>query len=231
MSFQPDPAKPLTPTDPFGTPPGLSWRDTFIKALTQPNEVAYQQIAADAPPNDNKAYRWIFICGTIAWFISALVGGLIFPTTTIIGGQSYSSSGSVLSLVCAPVVGIIEVLGFALGSAIIQAIARALGGTGTYARFRYTYAAFSAPMFIVTTVIAAIPVIGLLSFVLSFYSLYINILVVKTVNQFDWGRAIVAAFVIPLVFGCVIAGIVAVVVLGVLGPAIGNVYSNIAAGI
>src|SRR5258707_5763111 len=92
----------LTPPPPAG-PPGYSWSQSWIKALTQPSVTTFEQIASDAAASSNsRAYNWLFIAGIIAGVINFL-GGFIFPKTLPFPGADsriVQGSPSLLSLLC-----------------------------------------------------------------------------------------------------------------------------------
>ena len=58
------------------------------------------------------------------------------------------------------------------------------------------------------------------------YALVLQIIAIRAVFGFGWGKAIVAAWVVPLALVACLA-IVAISMLVLLGPAVGNVFSNI----
>jgi hypothetical protein len=76
----------------------------------------------------------------------------------------------------------------------------------------------------------SIPYVAICSSVLvigiSLYSLYLEIVAVKAVNGFDWGKAVgsvlIPFFAILFVCGCLVIGS-----LMLLGPVIGDVFSTI----
>src|SRR5882724_10827280 len=116
--------------------------DTWIRALTQPTEENYMEITSDAGPgSDSKAYTWIFLSSIISGLISVIISFILPPPS--FNGISLGRPGFaaiLISVICVPIIGILI---FAVVVAIIQVVARALGGTGTYSQLLYTSAAFS----------------------------------------------------------------------------------------
>jgi hypothetical protein len=110
--------------------------------------------------------------------------------------QSAGGSGSVgISLIgglCAsPIAGLISVVLFALVVAIIQWIAKLFGGTGTYDKLLYAFAAITVPFTIVSSLFALFSIIpfvgicfGVISFGLSIYALVLQVIAVK--GQSPW---------------------------------------------
>jgi hypothetical protein len=104
---------------------------------------------------------------------------------------------------------------------------------GTFDKLAYASAAISVPFSLLTgvlTLFAAIPFVGLctgiISLLLSFYVLFLQITAVKAVNRFGWGAAIgtvlLPVLVIGFFCGCLVIG-----GLTLLGPTIGDVFSSI----
>ena len=134
---------------------------------------------------------------------------------------------AVTLICCLPVAGVLAVVGLMIGAAITQLVARLLGGLGTYSQLVYAYGAYSAPLSIVSGVVGAIPIVNLcLGVPLLIYGIVLNVISVNAVNKFGWGKSIVAALIIPIVFLLVVPCAV-IVVLTLLGPAIGDVFSQI----
>ena len=97
----------------------------------------------------------------------------------------------------------------------------------------YAFAAFTAPITIVSGVLSAfslIPFIGLcfsiISIGIGLYAIFLMITAVKGVNKFGWGEAagsvLLPGLVLIFVCGCLTIGI-----LMLLGPVIGDVFSTI----
>jgi hypothetical protein len=117
-------------------------------------------------------------------------------------------------------------LGLLLMSGLSHGMASMLGGTGTFTRLTYAFAAYPAPLAIVSIVIAFIPIMNYLGFLVTIYGLVLNIMAVKAVHQLDWGRSFLSSVIIWAALLCCVA-LVVIAILTLLGPAIGNVFSNI----
>jgi hypothetical protein len=238
---------PITPPS-SGAPGPAGWLPVWIKAVTQPNEQTFVDITEHPDMSAKTAYIWVFIAGTISGIIQAFASTISTATGSNalsqipgLGQYFQQSSGaggfaisSLIGGLCAsPLVGLLSVLFFALFVAIIQWIAKLFGGTGTYVKLLYAFAAITVPVTIVSSVFVLLSVIpyvgictGIISFGLSIYVLVLQVMAVKGVNRFGWGQAAGSVF-IP---GCVVFIICACVVFGglmLLGPVIGNVFSGI----
>ena len=210
------------------THPGrsLSWSKTWIMALTQPSEASYAEIANDPSATQDKAYIWIFISSLIGSIVSLVLYNL-FESPLMAPGEEGLFGGSmfVYLLCCAPIGSLLSVLGTIISVGITQWIASLLGGTGSYSELIYVVAAYSAPLALIVSPFTAIPCLGCLTIPLALYAALLNIIAVKTVNKFSWGQAVAASLIIPVLF--IGVAIIIIFVLSLLGPTVGNIFSNI----
>ncbi len=227
-------------------PGPAGWFPVWIKAVTQPNEQTFVDITESPDASSRTAYIWIFIAGTISGIIQAIANtirlsmGLGSAFQQIPGMEQFPQStggggaGVLIGGLCAsPIAGLISVVLVALLVAIVQWIAKLFGGTGTYDKLLYAFAAITVPFSIVSSVLILLGVIpyvgicfGVISLGLSIYALVLNVMAVKGINRFGWGPA-AGSVLIP---GCVVILLCACVVIGglmVLGPVIGNVFEQI----
>jgi hypothetical protein len=213
-----------------------SWSQVFLLALTKPSLDTYTKLIRDPKASTNKAYLWLFIGGLVAYAISYLL--------TIVIGNPYLSRpfdladtapelafSTFIFVCCAPILGILSVLGIALQAAITQFIARLMGGTGSYSQLLYGIASYSIPLSIITVIVSAFaarsPVATLcLSVPLSIFSLVLFVTAINAVNQFGWGKAIASGIIVPLVIAVLVTcGVI--FILSLLGSQIGQVFSEI----
>lgn len=230
--------------------PGIAgWVSVWLKVITKPGEQTFIEITESAEATMRTAFIWMFIAGTVSGIFQALIRGIAMmiggaPQLPIPGLQQYMpSTGSgdigstltslVVSLCLSPLVGVLSVVFFAIGVAITQWIAKLFGGTGTFEKLAYASAAISVPFTLITSVLSLFGIIpfvgictGIISLLLAFYILYLQITAVKAVNRFSWGAAVgtvlIPGIAVGLVCGCIVfAGMM------VMGPVIGNVFSSI----
>jgi hypothetical protein len=229
---------PITPASSDRVPGSAGWLPVWIKAVTQPKEQTFIDITEHPDALPKTAYIWIFLVATLSTIVTGLMQAAL--TAAGVSGQSgiegmdAVAGGSVLATICiSPVAGILSVLFFALGVAIVQWIAKLFGGTGTYDKLVYAIAAISVPFTLVSMLLVpfnAVPYLsictGLFGLGLGFYSLFLQITAVKAVNRFGWGQAagsvLLPGFVIFIVCGCIVIG-----GLMLMGPMIGDVFSEI----
>jgi hypothetical protein len=229
--------------------PGVAgWFSTWMKAVTKPSEQTFVEIIQNPDATTKTALLWIFIAGTISGIFQSFLQAIyaFMGTTPQIPGleqfsqpSTTSSDPSVIlvsmvtSICLSPVAGGLSVIFFAIGTAIIQWIAKLFGGVGTFDKLAYAIAAISVPVTLVSSVLVllgTIPYVGLcfsiLSIGLAIYAIVLQIMAVKGVNQFGWGAAIgsvlIPGLVILFVCGCLVIG-----GLMLLGPAIADVFNQI----
>lgn len=219
----------------------LSAVQTWIKALTQPNRGAYSEIVNDPGASTGKAILWLVLFG--------FVGGLLSGIIHVISGTSFvdqisqfteysdipfqipvSTGGGFMSIIGSAFSGLFGgVIGALIYAALVQLVARALGGTGTFEQLFYGFAAYGAPLGMVTGVLGAIPFLGCLGLPLGIYGIVLNVIANQAVNKYDTGKAVISslapALVIFLLCCCVII-VVSVIGGAVLGPIFGDVVNN-----
>jgi hypothetical protein len=190
----------------------------WLRAITQPRLATYQALLEEEPnPTFGKAAGWMALAGLIAGIISGLL-------LLIAGGQPLELV--LTNLICGLIaVPILAVIGFAIGSAILLAIAKLLGGEGTFDQQSYLLAAASAPMSIVSGILAPLPLVGpVLSLLASLYYLWLSVLALQAAHRYTPGRAVVTVFAPALL---IFVPICVIAILLLIGPAVGNVFSTI----
>jgi hypothetical protein len=223
-------------------PGPAGWLAVWIKAVTKPNEQTFVEITESPNATLTTAFIWVFIAGVVSGIFQAIRqafysfnGGApqipgfeqYMPAT---GDTGVTATSLIITLCASP---FFAMLGFAIVVAITQWIAKLFKGTGNFEKLAYAWAAISLPLTLVTSflsLLGLIPVVGyctgVLSLILFFYYLYLEITAVKAVNRFAWGPA-VASVLIPIVvvfsvcFCVIFAGAL------IFGAAIGDVFSGI----
>jgi hypothetical protein len=101
-----------------------------------------------------------------------------------------------------------------------------LGGVGSHSELVYAQAAFLAPLTLMIDVLGVIPFINCLIFPLAIYGVVLNVISIKAVNRFGWGKAIASSV---LIWGAALwlVSVFVIVILALTGPAVGHVFSNI----
>jgi hypothetical protein len=227
-----------------GTP--MSLVETWIAAVTKPNEGTYAQIAAQPGATAGKAFLWVFLASLLTSFASLIVQAVGF------GGQmdmfrqflppeiarelpvGAAPSLGIGTVICGtPVGAVFTVIGFAIAVALIQWVAKLFGGTGSFDKLAYAFSAITVPYSVVAAVLALLGIIpfvgiltGLISFALGIYVLVLEVLAVKAVNGLDTGKA-VGAVILPILAIFLVICCCAIIFGVALGSVIGNVFDSI----
>jgi hypothetical protein len=194
----------------------------WLRAITQPRLATYQAFLEEEPnPTFGKAAGWVALAGLIAGFISGLLW-LIFGS----GLVEWGFTNLVCGMIAAPIG---AVIGFLINSAILLAVAKVLGGEGTFDGQSYVLGAANAPMSIILAVLvlAPLPVVGtiLVGFLASIYYLWLTALGLQAAHRYTPGRALVtllAPVAILIAIACC-----TIALLTLMGPAVGEVFSTI----
>ena len=231
--------------------PEMSLIETWIAAVTKPNESTFARIISQPGATTGKAFLWVFVASLIASFASLIaqavsvgsqMGGLeqFLPPEitrelpTGMGGPAFGFG----TVICGtPVTAIFSVIGFAIGVALVQWVAKLFGGTGTFEKLAYAFSTITVPYSVVAAVFALLGIIpfvgiltGLASFAMSIYVLVLEVLAVKAVNNLDTGKA-VGSVVLPGLVIFLLICCCAVIAAAAMGPMIGDVFSEITNGL
>lgn len=216
-------------------PAQQSFTDVWIRALTKPSIATYEDFLSRPGVSLGRAFTWVFICSFVGSMF-AFLGIILSGNLSNLGldqstGFTQGASLPFILFVCGvPLSAAFSIIGLVIVAGVSQLAARLLGGTGTFTELAYAFSAYLAPMSVLTSILGLIPFIKCLNVILGIYGLVLNVIAVKAVHKFDWGRSVIAslAFVVVIV---VIGACVAAAFLALLGPVIGNVFSNVMQGL
>ena len=229
----------------FSTPnayPAMSPVETWTKALTQPREEAYRSIVNDPGASLGKAVLWLagfgFVGGLLSGIFNAIFGGAAMRQFNDLLSQ-YSdmpfnmpaAQGGFMAIISSSFGGLFgAVIGGLIFVGLVQLVSRMLGGTGTFEKLFYGYAAYAAPLLLVTGLVGAIPIVGFcLSPLLAIYSIVLAVMANKATHTYDTGKAVIAVlapgFLVFLLCCCVIFGLSAL-----LAPVFNETFSSLMLG-
>jgi hypothetical protein len=213
------------------------WVNVWVKALTQPNENAYSQIAFSPNAQISTGLIWVAISAAIYTVLGGLIG-LVFGDMTgnemnellrmvgmeqFIADDAQQAATTLGSIAIGLVVGIpFAIIVYAIVVGFMHLLAKLVGGKGDYGRMLYTSAAYSAPLTAITNSLSALPVIGGVFGLLNFYAIYLQALTIKTVYGLSWAKAILV-MLIPTLFICLLMACLFFVMLS-FGMAVGGVF-------
>jgi hypothetical protein len=207
---------------------------TWMNALTKPNEETYAQIATSPQAKTGTALLWVFVASLIQSFVTFLMQGVLMSQMIQGSGLENQASTGLVGVICgAPIFAAISVVLFAAFTGIVQWIAGLFGGRGSFEKLVYVLAAIIVPFTLVSallTLLSAIPFVGLcfgfISLGAALYVLVLEVMAVKAVNQFDWGKA-AASLLLPffVILCCVFAAVVGLA--SMMGPQLQEILDQI----
>lgn len=189
---------------------------TWIRAITSPNEETYMALRQRSDATLGKAIVWVLVAAVIAAILTSI--------NTAIGRSAFDSyeqllnnpdlppemqeqfatlldSGMMPFVTGASIVGtlIFTPIFFVIGVGIYFLVARVLGGTGNFGRYAFLTAAYSAPITIVNSVLSLIPILGgCVVLLLSLYQIVLAYFAAKVEHELSSGRAVIVALT-PLI--------------------------------
>lgn len=220
----------------------MSMVDTWMAAITKPNEGTFARIVAQPGATASKAFLWVFVASLItsfASFISQAAGfgkqmealrQFLPPEIARDLPLGAAPSFGIGTVICgAPIGAVLAVLFFAIGVALIQWVAKLFGGTGSFDKLAYAFSAINVPYAVITAVLTLIGIIpfvgiltGLISLALFIYVVILGVLAVKAVNGLDTGKA-VGAVILPGLVMFLLVCCCAIIV----GVSVGSVFNSI----
>ena len=207
---------------------------TWMTAVTKPNEQTYAQLAASPQAKTSTALLWVFIGSLIQSLVTFLMQGRIMAQMMQDSGiQSQVGPGLVGILCGAPIAAVITVVFFSAFTGIVQWVAGLFGGKGSFEKLAYVFAAITVPFTLISallTLLSAIPYVGfcfgIVGLLAGLYVLVLQVVAVKGVNQFDWLPAAGSLLLPFIVFICCIsAGVAGLISLA--GPAMQDIFNQI----
>jgi hypothetical protein len=181
----------------------------YISVLTKPGATTF------AMEQGKAAWDIIWVQLLILGVISALVGLVLFnitlpstfaasnvPSQTREAIRAFSSGLALSFIVLTP-------LGFFIVAGIYHLIAKAFGGQGNFMTYCYSYLLFAAPLGILSSLLALIPIAGsYLTFPVSIYQIVLQIFMTMAVHRLSGGKAtfaVLTPIIVAFVLGCVLA--------------------------
>ncbi len=199
----------------------------YVRVLTKPSAFTFAAEMGKASWD----ILWVQLIGY------AVIAGILGYLRTLIPGAvlNYSNPGlaSPMTSGMLEAVALLTSVGniifipvsFFIGQGIIYLLAKAFGGTGTFLRQGYTYLLITAPIGIIASALAFIPVLGgLAAFGLGIYGLVLQIFSLMPVHRLSGGKA-TAVVLIPIAAAFVLAIILVIILIAVIASSIHSIPS------
>lgn len=177
-----------------------SWFKIGLTMLTKPNEQAFVEIVSTQAVSTSKVYLWIFVLTTLSYFIYMTIdfalNSLGIQTSSGMSWSGSSLGNMVVNFGISIVVGILSLFIFTIYVAFIQWIAKLFKGIGSFQKMTYVFGTVLIPAILISMVISPFNLmpnarapVGIFSIVLGIYTLYLQIIATKAVNQLNWAQA------------------------------------------
>jgi len=192
----------------------------WVTALTQPNAAAYREILNGTGVSSLTAVLWLVGAG--------LVGGLSYGITGWLFGnlglERFSQAVGLplpdeplVLLLLFPIVTVIGFIGAAfVGAGLVQLAARLLGGTGSFEKLLYGFAAFLSPLWLAAVVFSALPYFSCLIPALVCYGFILSVIACRAAQQVSVGKALIASLfaALSVLLFCTVTYIMTAILMG-----------------
>jgi len=190
--------------------------DVWMTAVTSQDERSYADLLQDPEMGLGRAFTWTAIAGVVS---SIVIPIQLFMTPDlselltmpefrqVVGGSVNQNVLIVMITMAALVISpIASIINLAIFGGIQNFLAMFFGGGGNYTRTVYALAAFLAPMTMITSLVAVIPVAGAcLSLPFTIYNFVLNVRALKAAHSLPNGAAVgvmLAPTLLILLFVC-----------------------------
>ena len=187
----------------------------WITALSHPTSEHYNLLAHNPNANAWRPTLWLLVSGLLA--------GLLGSGAQYLSHQAELRNLSVneLLLQLGPwLIGLMlsSLIGFIVIVTIQHLIAVRLGGKGTFGQQAYVVGAITAPLLVLTVILASPPIVNVIAPLIVLFGALMVINALRAVYGFGWLRALLSSFVVWLI---VLVALLAAIFY-VLGPRIGD---------
>ncbi|MCB9112778.1 MAG: YIP1 family protein [Anaerolineales bacterium] len=197
-----------------------SFFDVWMTVLTVQDVKAFEDVLDDPEAGFERAFSWMAVAGLVNALVAPLF--IMFNSSqfsqilndpdfrSLLGYRQLTSTTlmimvAMFMLVAAPIG---NMLNIAITGGIQNLMAMLFGGGGNYRRTVYALASYLAPMTMITSLLAVIPVAGqCLSLPVGIYGLVLNVRALRASHSISTGAAIGAIFapgILFFIFGCLI---------------------------
>jgi Yip1 domain len=156
-----------------------TWGRIWLAAVTRPTVATYQELACH--PQVGSRDAWIWLLG------SGLLSG-VFMSLGSVHARTGAAMNSSLALAIA-IFALMAVLSWASFAACIHGIARLMKGGGHYQSLIFVFAAFNAPLMLLTSGLSLVPRGGAILMVLYLYWLALYSVAVRAAHEVSWLKA------------------------------------------
>jgi hypothetical protein len=158
---------------------GYRWHEVWSMVLASPGEETFQRILTDPRVSLGRALMWLVLGAVVS------IGITLLPIMSSLPRPSFF-------VILWGVMTLVLVLALFIYSSVLQLAARLLGGSGTHREFVYSYAAFSAPLYVIRALVGLLAAGPIFGYAIMIYEILLTAMALRAVNRFGWPRAVVA---------------------------------------
>lgn len=241
------PTAPKMTNDP-DRPPPQGALPVWTKVYSKPGEQTFSEIINHPDATARNAYIWVFIVGMLSGLINSLtqfVLGVASVRETVGGFDQLpgltgvlGTTGLIGAICGAPIAGVVAVIGFAIGVALIHWTARFFGSKeGSFDQLAYALGAVAAPFSLVSALLIPFNAIRFVAFctlplllIASLYVLFLQVTAVKVVYRTGWleaaGTFFLPTLLIIFLCACAVLGLVRLA-----GPSLNEIFQQAGQGL
>lgn len=195
-----------------------------IAVLTKPAVSTFEE-------HEKNNLQWALIYAVSAAVINAIIATLTAPLRAgqvraqleasgmdpvQIDAAVAASQGGLVGAILGALIG--TVIGSLIYWGIVYGLGRAFGGSGQFGELAWGLALFSAPLSIVSNLLAVIPLVGgIATFVLGIYGLYLTYLAIQSGMNLPSNKALYVILILFAIFLVVFCSIFGVALLALIG--------------
>jgi hypothetical protein len=192
------------------TPESFSSWQVWKTIFAHPKVESYQTLIDDPKAGIGRGLRWVVLSNLLGYSLMFLPAVMIFGALglgLLLDRESIALGIGVLVFtgLLIPLMVFWTVTAGLFYTGVCHLVARLLGGAGPYGKLYYLYAAYLAPFTAIMGVLYLVPFLSLVLVPVAWYSIYIQIVAVKTVHRISWEKSI-AVIAVPFLANFAIMG-------------------------
>ena len=184
--------------------PTYSWFNVWVTTLTRPSVATFTTFLQDRYAGPQRAILWLFGARFLVIWLPIALFALLIGKPGLIMLPFLPASG----------IAAVYTITLILQTLILQWLAKRLGGRGSYGQLIYAMSMFSAPLVIVSALVASLgfslSVFLSLLFIL-IYQLVLTGMALRAVNGFSWRAAIATIGLLAGVYGGILYLIIRII--------------------
>lgn len=202
----------------FNDPPqsAVNTGAIWFKVLSSPSVGTFKQLLSQTDAHAGRAIFWLFLSGGFSGLIAGMLqtilpASMVREVSSQVNAGQVSSGAILWSFIFAVLLSIGLPLAALVNTGLIQIIIRLFGGKTSFSQLLFAYAAYQAPLVLILSLVAAVPLLSWLCPLILVYWLLLAITATTAASGLKTGKAFVC-LLSPLAFIGVL-GVCAVVMM------------------